>query len=147
MPSGIRHLQVELFLLPPFTIGFYFLTTDLKDTALFGVFYLLSSIFLSPDLDMKKSIPKRRWGPLGFIWFPYSLVFKHRGISHSLLWGPLTRLLYIGFLLALLSLPLIKLDDFSVNVEALSAVILGIYIPNVLHVLYDRLSSRMKRLF
>lgn len=67
--------------------------------------YTASTLFLSPDLDLPNSRPSRRWGPLGLLWLPYRLLHPHRGLSHTYLYGPLSRLLY----LALLTLPLLGL--------------------------------------
>lgn len=54
-----------------------------------------SALFLSPDLDLPYSRPSRRWGPLGILWAPYRWLHAHRGASHSYLYGPLSRLLFL----------------------------------------------------
>lgn len=55
-------------------------------------------LFLSPDLDLAESPrgcnAKRRWGLLGAYWVPYGKTFKHRGLSHWLVVGTATRLVY-----------------------------------------------------
>ncbi len=57
---------------------------------------------LSPDLDLAEQNvdSKRNWGFLGFLWVPYGMMFSHRGLSHTWIVGPLTRVLYLGVLLA-----------------------------------------------
>ena len=155
MPSGKTHRIVELALLPGLGAGYALLLRPAPpELAAFAGAYVFSSLFLSPDLDLKANDARRRWGPLGFLWTPYAKIFKHRGISHSLLWGPLTRLLYLavvfgGVALALVALGLVPLP-FPDALDALPGHLLlalgaGLYLPNVLHVLLDRVVSATKR--
>jgi len=54
---------------------------------------------MNPDLDLSNKI--RLFSLRGFLTMPfrgYSLIFRHRGISHSLLFGSVTRILYLGLL-------------------------------------------------
>lgn len=65
---------------------------------------LLSTLFLSPDLDLPDSRSSKRWGPLNWtLWALYRAFHAHRGASHSYLYGPLSRLLFLAlpFLLGL----------------------------------------------
>lgn len=54
------------------------------------------TLLLSPDLDLAESRASRRWGPLSLLWAPYRWLHPHRGRSHSYLYGPLSRLAYLG---------------------------------------------------
>jgi uncharacterized metal-binding protein len=55
---------------------------------------LVSGILFSPDLDLP-SRPRRRWGPVSFLWAPYETLVAHRSwISHSAVAGPIIRLGY-----------------------------------------------------
>jgi uncharacterized metal-binding protein len=69
----------------------------------FLVSYLVGTFLVTPDLDLAKNSvrAKNNWGLLGLLWVPYGKLFRHRGLSHSWILGPLTRLLYMG-LIALL---------------------------------------------
>jgi len=60
--------------------------------------YLLGTFLITPDLDLAEQQvrAKGRWGWLGWLWVPYGWMFAHRGLSHTWLIGPLTRLLYLG---------------------------------------------------
>jgi uncharacterized metal-binding protein len=60
--------------------------------------YLIGTLWLSPDLDLNGTLPQKRWGPLKILWYPYARAFKHRGVSHGFVFGPLTRLLYLALL-------------------------------------------------
>lgn len=147
MPSGARHLQLELYLLPVFFIGLYFMELAWPGLLAFAAAYLLSSLMLSPDLDLRRNSARRRWRVLGFIWAPYTKVFKHRGMSHNLLLGPLTR---IGYLFLLGALVVYALDYFGlgmdipvhVHKELLAMIGIGLYLPNFLHILYDHFDSK-----
>lgn len=151
MPSGKTHTAFELILGPGFLAGFYVLfEPSWGEVSLFAGTYLLSSLFLSPDLDLHKNRARRRWGPLGFIWAPYSKIFKHRGVSHNLLLGPLTRLIYLGivFGVVLVGLSYVGLalpQGFQITIEPRILAVLGagLYLPNVLHVLLDKLVSAL----
>ena len=66
-----------------------------SDFIIFSASYSLATMFLSPDLDLHTSKPTQNWRALRYFWRPYSILFKHRGFSHSIVLGPLTRILYI----------------------------------------------------
>ena len=53
---------------------------------------LAGGLWLSPDLDTRSNA-LRRWGPLGFIWWPYRLLIPHRSLwSHGPVLGMGARL-------------------------------------------------------
>lgn len=151
MPSGETHLKLELILLPGFLVAFYLLNPNLESLILFGLAYLFSSLLLSPDLDLKVNKSRRRWGPLRFIWFPYTKIFKHRGLSHSLLFGSLTRLAYLAVIIALLLFGLsslgVSIPKLSLDKESLIVIAIGLCLPNAVHVLVDRLDYHLLRRF
>lgn len=101
--------------------------------------YLFSTFFLSPDLDLWHSQSRRSWGALGILWLPYARLFRHRGLSHHWLWGPLSR---VGYL-ALLALPLLALwprfdPSWLSEMRRYGGwILLGIYIPHWLHIALD----------
>ena len=147
-------MAVEMALLPAIGAAYHLtLQPEPVELAVFVGGYLFSSLLLSPDLDLHKNAARRRWGPLGFIWAPYSRVFKHRGLSHSLVLGPLTRLLYLGIVLAGVLAGLSYLWGLTLPEEAVGLLenqrllwVLGagIYLPNMLHVLLDRIVSALR---
>ncbi len=150
MPSGERHLRLELVLWPAFAAAYYWFDPDPVRLGSFALAYLIASLFLTPDLDLHKNGARRRWGPLGFLWVPYSKVFKHRGVSHHLLLGMVTRVGYLtllagtglaGAYYAGMTLPPVQ---WAPNWPLISAVAAGLYLPNVLHVLYDHWDTGRK---
>jgi uncharacterized metal-binding protein len=59
------------------------------------VSFIVGTLLLSPDLDLRQSIPTKNWGILKVIWVGYHRMFKHRGKSHSLLFSCVTKLIYL----------------------------------------------------
>lgn len=60
--------------------------------------YLLGTFLVTPDLDLAENRvrAKGRWGLMGLFWVPYGLMFSHRGLSHTWVAGPMTRVAYMG---------------------------------------------------
>ena len=53
---------------------------------------LAGGLWLSPDLDTRSNA-LRRWGPLGFLWWPYRNLIPHRSLwSHGPVLGTSVRL-------------------------------------------------------
>jgi uncharacterized metal-binding protein len=129
--------------------------------------FVAGTFMLSPDLDLAEQNvdSKKNWGILGFLWIPYGMMFSHRGLSHTWLVGPLTRLIYLGLLLALpvyfLRQPVLKAElpgvtqgivfellnslqsVFSSGVLASQAgagLMLGYYVSQWLHLIADGVS-------
>ena len=153
MPSGKIHLRIEVVALA-LCIGVLLLVRNAiairtAFIVLFSISYCVSMLLLSPDLDLADSRATRRWGPLRFLWFPYAALFKHRQISHQLLLGPLTRILY--FLALLLGIAYLAVAAVGLVMPisspprwALAPVALGLYLPNVIHILADRVHTATK---
>lgn len=116
----------------------------------FAVSYVLSMALLSPDLDLSRSRAFRRWGVLRWLWLPYAVVFRHRRMSHQLILGPLTRVLYLlamGLALAFVYMVLAR-RALQLPIPPLSSILaalLGLYLPNLTHILSDRLHSEWRR--
>jgi len=120
--------------------------------------YIFSTFMLSPDLDLHKNRSKINWGILRWIWYPYSKIFKHRGISHSLIFGPITRIIYVYTMILLFQiayfyissrdfddLNFFIIDEDYLNTYNILSFILGIYLPSIIHTLSDRLYTSLKR--
>ncbi len=166
MPSGKTHdiANVVLILFGITVIVSYNVLSKHMDEDIFNncliLFvsaYAFSTFLLSPDLDLKRNRSKLNWGFLRWIWQPYSKVFKHRGISHSILWGILTRLIYIYavYFTALLiyyffsdmdfnDLPFLFVDSDEIRWQYITALLLGVYIPSIFHTVLDRAVTGIK---
>ncbi|GBE17996.1 hypothetical protein BMS3Abin16_00584 [archaeon BMS3Abin16] len=103
----------------------------------FALGFLVSFFLFSPDLD-SRSASYRRWGALRFFWLPYIFVFRHRGLSHNPILGPLSRLIYVGLPLYLISVKYdLRLPAFSVELGLF--FLLGFWVPAVVHWAVDKI--------
>lgn len=112
MASGRTHETVNLSVFAALVGGYaYARARGLTDFDLlfapetlwaFSLSYLIGTFFITPDLDLAENRMQARnnWGLLGLLWVPYGALFSHRGLSHTWIIGPLTRLVYL-LLLAL----------------------------------------------
>lgn len=105
MPQYKTHAAINLcFALPLFLIIIYlFLDPTHTYLLIFSSAFIYTSLFMSPDMDVARKI---KWYSLrGFLSLPfrsYSRVFKHRGVSHSLLLGSLSRIVWLTLFTALI---------------------------------------------
>ncbi len=125
--------------------------------------WLVATLIFSPDADV---MPKKRTKILRLILYPYSIIFKHRGLSHSLLFGTITRIFYAVVVFGLFVFVLSKmgyidfgthnylayLGHFVVNYnydlvayKAVTWLYLGMFGADLLHLLLDRLSTIGRR--
>lgn len=153
MPSGRTHLALEAGILTAsVAVGWAGVCRGLiapSSLAAFAGGFAFSMLFLSPDLDLARSRPTRRWGALAVFWRPYAWLFRHRGLSHHLVWGPLSRLLYLAALgaaayaglAAVVGAPDVPREALPLGAAALA----GIYVPNVAHVVADGVGGRRRR--
>ena len=129
-------------------------------TLSFIVGWLLATFVLTPDLD---SGPKQRRSFISIILYPYSVMFKHRGVSHNFFLGTLTRVIYIYFLFILVTLILayfsiipttknyldliISYDYEKINYLVLTWIFVGMFLADTCHIVLDRLTSLKKSFF
>ncbi|WP_293911013.1 metal-binding protein [Deinococcus sp.] len=163
MPSGRVHNLINIAVYSAVAAAGLAATTQKlilitpAQAASFTLAYAAGTFLLSPDLDLAegKVDSKRHWGLLGVLWVPYGMVFSHRGLSHTWLLGPLTRLAYVGLILLMVfgllhyfwpALGLPRLPQ-PINVKFVLPVVLGYYVSQWLHLIADgvRPDHGMKR--
>ncbi|WP_022798972.1 metal-binding protein [Thermus islandicus] len=155
MPSGRVHEAINLTALGMGGIAFlaYGGSPEEPGALAFALAYLAGTFLLSPDLDLaEKGVRAQgRWGLLGLLWRPYGWLFRHRGLSHTWILGPLTRLGYLAALLAVLGfavgelarflgvgLPLsFSLGQAGWGKEVWGLALLGYYLSQWLHLVAD----------
>ena len=100
---------------------------------------MFSTFYLSPDLDVDSRIYKR-WKLLRIIWKPYKDLFKHRKTSHHIIFGPLSLIGYLAFLIFLLVLVVgAEVDFFDVRLLVPCA---GMFVAIELHILADMIVKK-----
>lgn len=155
MPSGTAHARLEIGFLvilavPAMVLGVIRGWWTETEVAAFAFSYAFSMVFLSPDLDLQDSAASHRWGPLRWLWMPYALAFRHRRASHHPLWGPLGRIVYLGILAAAVGFIVLLVGHraaprISLRWTVAVAIVVGVYLPNLLHIAADRLHSAWRR--
>lgn len=109
---------------------------------LFSAAYLFATFFLSPDLDVTcKSY--RRWGILRLLWWPYKEIFKHRGLSHNPIIGPLTIVLNLAVIVSVL-LMLGGIDLRSIPSGFIIASVAGMVLSMEVHIISDNVITKIK---
>lgn len=94
MANGKAHDRFNLYIGAFLSFALYFeifIPCPTKGLLGFVIGWFVATFIFSPDTDLR---PKDRTLFLKYLLFPYALLFKHRGISHSFFWGTLSRLLY-----------------------------------------------------
>jgi len=79
----------------------------------------------------------KRWRLLRIVWKPYKDLFKHRQTSHHLIFGPISLIGYLAFLILLL----VYAAGAEINYydERLLVVCAGMFVAIELHILADKL--------
>ncbi|MBU1049869.1 metal-binding protein [Candidatus Bipolaricaulota bacterium] len=154
MPSGKTHLTIEAMILFLWA-GLSILVVSKHSVAssqatLFLGSYVFSMFLMSPDLDLSKSDSFQRWGPLRWIWFPYAWLCRHRQTSHHLLLGPLSRVAYLVLLVLAGAFVYLVVSRnpaprLAFSLKVLLPAGLGLYLPNLEHILIDRMSTAWRR--
>ena len=160
MPSGKKHLEINKNILIILVFIFY-LTNFFMWGKWFLIGYLFAIYYLTPDLDKDGTDPDRAWGAMQCLWNFYSRLFAHRGASHNLLWGTVSRVAYLSGLIVVVYVlfcffvleqsiniinPLSILTDFVVlNKIIIMKFIAGIFIADICHIFADWFFSRKKK--
>ena len=150
MASYKTHSIFNVFLaLPLLIMGIYFYLHPTHSQLLaFIITFIYTTLFMSPDMDLAYKI---KWYSLrGIFSLPfrsYSRVFKHRGVSHNLLLGSITRILWLSLFIFLTfyacNWALSKeslLTNYTLYKQELLYGFCGIWLADSAHILLDKLS-------
>lgn len=108
------HTKFNLIIALPIVIYFLCCTIHPKTNYLitFSLSFVYSTLFMNPDMDVANKI--KLFSFRGIMTLPfrlYSIFFSHRGLSHRLIIGTFTRILF----LSLLFVAIMALIDYSFN--------------------------------
>ena len=121
MASGRWHDRFNIFLL--LMLNTVFITNQIHYLyiIIFSSFWLFSTLMFSPDADL---MPKKRAGLLRIFLYPYSMISKHRGMSHRFLLGTITRVLYCLLMIMFVIFILNRMGEISYSADSFSREIL-----------------------
>jgi len=153
MPGGKTHEVINITVLAAILAGIFYLRAwqetimipgylDTYTIIAFSCSYLFATFFLSPDLDTK-SRPYKRWKMLRILWWPYRVIFKHRGVSHNMILGPITILLNFVLMLIVLTL-LAGVGLYDIPLRILITATVGMILPIEIHIISDCFFSMIK---
>ena len=155
IPDGKTHDAINAAVLTIVLIGFYYAFRegiapvtaylDSYTIAAFSVAYIFATLFLSPDLDIS-SKPYKRWGILRILWWPYKELFKHRGLSHHPVIGPLSIVLNLAVIVAAVFL-IIGIDYEAIPSSLMVSSITGMVLSIEVHIISDNVVSKVKGIF
>lgn len=115
-----------------------------QEVIIFAIAFIYTTLFANPDMDLASKI--KLTSLRGFLSFPfrlYSKVFKHRGLSHHVLWGSLTRIMWIGAFFAFLMWFLgIKWQLFPANTLYIYIALFGIFSADIAHIALDYMAPK-----
>lgn len=99
MSNYKTHVKFNLFLALPVSVaGIYYLYSPPNAFLLtFVTAFCYGTCFMNPDLDLIHQI--KLFSLRGLLTLPfrfYSKIFKHRGLSHSILFGTASRILWLS---------------------------------------------------
>jgi uncharacterized metal-binding protein len=166
MPSGRTHDRITWYLTPVMAGFSYLMTHQEHLTVLATGAFLFSGLMFGPDLDIH-SVQYKRWGWLRWLWLPYRRLLRHRSLfSHGPIIGTFLRICYLAIVLILFLALLsaitvlfgkIKFMELSRLAQAIGqlvrrylpeslALLVGLELGSISHILSDYLGSRLKRL-
>lgn len=152
MSSYKSHNTFNVFLVLPLAaagIYLYLKPTNLQLFIFIAVF-VYGTFFMSPDMDLANKI---KWFSLrGLFSIPfktYSRVFKHRGFSHSLVFGTISRVLWLfGFVAlilyltgAFLAVKAKTLLLYHAHKKEFYYAFFGVFLSDIGHILLDRIKK------
>lgn len=143
-----KHSIFNLTLLFPFTLAIALSLFSFKTEHLlcYSSFFFLGTLFMSPDSDVAdkvKLLSLRGILTLPF-WF-YSKIFRHRGMSHWVIIGTLTRILWLLLLFTMGYICIYHrcftlvdiLAFYQLHKEWIYSAALGLCVADIGHLLLD----------
>lgn len=134
-----------LIALPLILWGLYhYLKPSYSLLSTFSICFIYSTLFMNPDMDIANKI--KLFSIKGILTLPfrgYSYVFRHRGISHWIILGSITRILWLsGFLyliILLLNKPLLHQKEvfLLINSDYFLYGFLAIVASDASHLILD----------
>ncbi len=105
MPGFIGHTTANGVVLVGTTAVMWTQGWSIPDIAAVDIGIAISSLVLSPDMDLFTSKSMDDWGILRIFWWPYAKIVKHRDRLHTPILGTFVRWLYMMVIIAIAIVP------------------------------------------
>jgi uncharacterized metal-binding protein len=140
MPDGRTHDIITAVTAPIVAGVSYYLTKDVKTTAIILGCFLFASLMFNGDLDTETA-PYHRWLILRFIWIPYQSMFTHRSIfTHGLIIGTVIRILYVGAIpLTIIACKGQAHVLTNINLHLAILIFIGLELGSAFHTIADKI--------
>jgi uncharacterized metal-binding protein len=162
VPGYVGHTTANVIGMIGTTAMMHWLGWSVQDIVAVDAGIAISTLVLSPDMDLINSRSMEDWGILRVFWWPYSKLVKHRDRMHLPILGTTVRWLYVLAILVLFVVVFrfvfrrlglhIAFDfkgdreDIFYNALYLLDVYLGAVIADALHYVLDVTSTNIRRL-
>jgi len=159
MPGFIGHTSGNAVALVGTTAFMIYDHWSMFDIAAVGAGIFVSTIVLSPDMDLFNSKSMEDWGWARIFWWPYAKLVKHRDRLHIPILGTLVRWLYMAAVLSIFIIPIwiiLKRSNIAISFQGdtedimwylgyVFDVLLGATIADTMHYVLDITSTFLKR--
>ena len=161
MPGFVGHTTANGIVLAGTTAFMWTQGWSLADIIAVDAGVAISTLILSPDMDLFTSKSMEDWGILRYFWWPYAKIVKHRDRLHTPLLGTFVRWLYTLVILSIAIVPLAILvrrigfqvtfrgetDDIIWYLGYLLDVFVGANLADAMHFVLDMLTTGLKEGF
>ncbi len=161
MPGFVGHTTANGIVLVGTTAFMWTQGWSIADIVAVDAGVAISTLILSPDMDLFTSKSMDDWGILRYFWWPYAKIVKHRDRLHTPLLGTLVRWLYTLTILSIVIVPLAILvrrigfqvtfqgetDDIIWYLGYLLDVFVGANLADAMHFVLDMLTTGLKEGF
>ncbi len=105
MPGFVEHTTANGIVLIGTTAAMWYFGWSVGDIIAVDAGIAISSLILSPDMDLFTSKSMEDWGILKVFWWPYAKIVKHRDRLHTPILGTSVRWLYTMAILSIAVVP------------------------------------------
>ena len=159
MPGFIGHTAGNAIALVGTTAFMIYDNWSAFDVAAVAGGIIVSTIVLSPDMDLFNSKAMEDWGWARIFWWPYAKLVRHRDRLHIPILGTLVRWLYMAAVLSIFIIPIwiiLKRSNIVISFQGdaedimwylgyVFDVLLGATIADTVHYILDIVSTFLKR--
>jgi uncharacterized metal-binding protein len=144
MASGKTH-DTSILLTTPvvFAVAQHYTKLPMQEIFTLSGMYLFGGLYLSPDIDMARSVVSKRYGLLKIFWYPYQRIFPHKGkflnrnfFTHFPVVGTVLRLIYFLIPCAI-AFMYFKVKLLPYHWHYLGLFVLAVEIASLVHLFLD----------